>query len=95
MLVVVVVVVVVVVGFDLNLLNKRPWLANSNRYKSTEEDISLCTVINTSSPKKEIKHFFTYTRIKIHIIFNTLTNIIITIITITIITVILLFVLLL
>ena len=58
-----------------------------------------CTVINTSFPMKEIKHFFTHTRINIHIIFNiitsvtnnTITNITktitITIITITIITI--------
>jgi len=58
-----------------------------------------CTVINTSASRKEIKHFFTHTRINIHIIFNiitsvtnnTITNITktitITIITITIITI--------
>jgi len=34
-----------------------------------------CTVINTSTSKKETKHFFTHTRINIHIIFNTITNI--------------------
>ena len=34
-----------------------------------------CTVINTSTSKKEIKHFSTQTRINIHVIFNTITNI--------------------
>ena len=54
-----------------------------------------CTVINTSTSKKEIRHSFTHTRISIHIIFNTVTNITkntntnitISIITITIITI--------
>jgi len=94
--------------FRFEPIEQRLLLVNSKRYNGLKKSRGnhqewgirirhlspfLCNVINTSSPMKEIKHFFTHTRINIHIIFNiisnitnnTITNIIITIITLTII----------
>jgi len=58
--------------FETPIINMNDYTNTSNEEANYDESISKNINVSTkgSSSKKEIKHFFTYTRINIHFIFQ-------------------------